>query len=71
MPVGSWDHADGDTYLAGWDNLSPISAPSFVGRMPCCTLHRIVARCSAGRDKLLLIRLEMELCLEDLVVAPL
>ncbi len=28
-------------------------------------------RCSAGRDKLLLIRLEMELCLEDLVVAPL
>ena len=47
------------------------SAPSFVGRMPCCMLHRIVARCSAGRDKLLLIRLEMELCLEDLVVAPL
>ena len=24
MPVGSWAHADGDTYLAGWDTLSPI-----------------------------------------------
>ena len=32
---------------------------------------KILNVASAGRDKLLLIRLEMELCLEDLVVAPL